>query len=131
MKKIAVLCRLRSENLNLLKRELRNINYFDAVFSDEDPDYIKFHNICKRIFNQIVGDELNIFNMRIINRFVKDVKVEFKIEENIIFDSLIYLLEVFLESIREEYNFFNSKTTDHDYKRFIREKKSQTIFRKC
>lgn len=44
--------------------------------------------------------------MRIINRFVKDVKVEFKIEENIIFDSLIYLLEVFLESIREEYNFF-------------------------
>lgn len=50
--KIAILFRNRSKNAEIVESELakNGIQYFYGMFTDEDLDYVEFHNKCQEMF---------------------------------------------------------------------------------
>lgn len=73
--KIAILCRARGNNSNVLEKALSDlgIDYFYGMFTDEDESYISFHQKCQEAFMKKFSKTKNI-NNRSLNLFVQDIK---------------------------------------------------------
>ena len=90
------------------KLEDNHIDFFFALFTDEDEEYIMFHRNALRIFNQIL-DESNFgrVNKTILNKVYRKLKDLYSEKDRLV-ESLIMLVEVFFERVCVEYKFLDN-----------------------
>jgi uvrD/REP helicase len=109
--KIAILTRNGMKDLNVqkIKEELDNskIQYFFALFTDEDPDYIKFHEICLNKFNGLVNEKM-VVTPKILKKLIDNVENIYTEKDNLT-KSLIKLLYIFCNRIFDDYIQFSSE----------------------
>jgi len=108
--KIAVLVRQGKNNKNTAKIlqtfHNNNLDYFDALFSEEDKEYRQFHSICLEKFNRLLNEKNGRLNKKILESLVKELE-NIKTSNNI-YGSLYYLLDSFIKGIfSNEFAFLN------------------------
>lgn len=107
--KLAILVQSRSGNLNYMLNDFdkNNINYFYALFTENDNDYIKFHINCAKVFSEMFSGE------RIGKTFLQKVYDKiFKLyldEKSKIVNSLLLLLKLFFRRINVDYGFLSEE----------------------
>lgn len=107
--KFVILVRGRSKNTDkILDTFNGSINYFNALFNDDDEEYINFHQKALNEFINILKKNNGRFNKAISNRLLKKLKIHYANEDLPVFNSLLKLLDSFLALIFEEYNFLSS-----------------------
>ena len=107
--KIAILVKQRGRNTNEILRAFKDakLPFFYALYSDEDRKYIEFHQKSLTEFLKIVSTSGNKINKVILQRFLGKVKDIFKNDDAEIYDSLLTLLETFLNRIFIEFGFLS------------------------
>lgn len=103
--KIAVLFRNRSKNAEIVEAELdrRGVQYFYGMFTDEEPDYVEFHNKCQEIFIRRFGKSKNI-NKKALEAFSDSVKTAYIKSTGKTIDSLLNLLDALVEKVSIDYS---------------------------
>lgn len=104
--KIAILAKSRGKNIDFIINEFLqyNIPYFYALFTDDDVNYLRFNRDCLYSFIELVKNDFTV-NKTKLNKLVKIIKDIYKNEDNVIFESLIKLLEIFREKIFIDFAF--------------------------
>lgn len=102
--KIAILFRNRSKNAEIVETELaRNgIQYFYGMFTDEDSDYVEFHNKCQEIFIRRFGKSKAI-NKKTLAAFSDSVRTAYAASAGKTVDSLLKLLDALVEKVSIDY----------------------------
>lgn len=102
--KIAILCRGRNLNSNVIETTLSNkgIDYFYGMFTDEDLDYINFHIKCQDLFISKFGKRKSINKHSLIS-FAESVSNAYSANSNKTINSLIRLLEALIEKVSVDY----------------------------
>ena len=102
--KIAILCRARGNNSNVLENALSDsgIDYFYGMFTDEDESYISFHQKCQEAFMKKFSKTKNI-NNRSLNLFVQDIKSEYSNALDKTNASLLTLLDALATKVATDY----------------------------
>ena len=102
--KIAILFRNRSKNAEIVEAELaRNgIHYFYGMFTDEDSDYVEFHNKCQEMFIRRFGKSKAI-NKKALAAFSDSVKTAYTASTGKTVDSLLKLLDALVEKVSIDY----------------------------
>ena len=108
---IAILVRQRAGNKNVNKiLEIfgkKEIPFFYALYSDEDKEYVEFHQKCLSKFLQQIQDS-NRFNKKLALKFFKEVENIFKLKKSEVYQSLLELLKTFLiKVIFDEFRSFS------------------------
>jgi len=104
--KISILAKSRGKNIDFIINEFsqHNIPYFYALFTDDDINYLRFNRDCLSQFIKLIKDDYTV-NKTKLNKLVKTIKEIYKDEDNVIFKSLIKLLEIFREKIFIDFAF--------------------------
>lgn len=109
--KVAILTRMgvRDFNVQKIKEKLdqKNIQYFFALFTDEDPEYTKFHDICLNIFNSLVNEKM-VITPKILKKLVDNVEKIYTEIDNLT-KSLMKLLNIFCDRIFDDYIQFSTE----------------------
>ncbi|RPF47683.1 DNA helicase-2/ATP-dependent DNA helicase PcrA [Hydrogenoanaerobacterium saccharovorans] len=102
--KIAILFRGRGKNAEIVEAELakNNIPYFYGMFTDEDTDYIEFHNKCQDMFIRRFGKSKSI-NKKALRTFSDSVKTAYAASTDKTVDSLLWLLDALVEKVAVDY----------------------------
>ena len=105
--KIAILVKQRSKNTDEILKSLRKkeSTFFYALYSDEDEEYIEFHKKSLIEFLKIVSSSDNKINKAIIHRFLRKVRNILKDENTETHNSLLVLLDTFLNKVLTEFRF--------------------------
>lgn len=107
--KVAILTRngIVSPNTKMIKEKLDffGIEYFFALFSDEDSDYIEFHEKALKIFDSVIVDKKTI-TRKMADKFIEKLTLIY-VNGNNIQLSLIKLTKVFLNKFFDEYKKFS------------------------
>ena len=86
-----------------------NISYYYALFGDEDYDYLRFHRECSFRFTEQIKKE-RVISKQSLDKFYELISKYFSHNKsNLIINSLLDLLKVFLARVRTEYNFLSSE----------------------
>lgn len=103
--KIAILFRGRGKNTEVVENELsnRHIPYFYGMFTDEDTDYINFHNKCQDIFIKRFGNQKTI-NKKSLISFSDSVRKAYSTVTGKTVDSLLKLLDALVKKVSVDYN---------------------------
>lgn len=103
--KIAILFRGRGKNAEIVEAELSNnsIPYFYGMFTDEDLDYVEFHNKCQEMFIKRFGKSKNI-NKKALIAFAESIKTAYSQSNMKTIDSLLYLLDALVEKVSVDYS---------------------------
>ena len=102
--RIAILFRGRGRNAEIVEEELSNIGvtYFYGMFTDEDADYVEFHNKCQEMFIKKFGKSKNI-NKKALTAFAESVKNAYTLTYRKTVDSLLRLLDALVEKVSVDY----------------------------
>jgi len=103
--KIAILFRGRGKNAGIVEAELANscVPYFYGMFTDEDPDYVDFHNKCQEMFISKFVKSKNI-NKKSLTTFSDSVKKAHESISGRTVDSLLRLLDALVEKVSIDYS---------------------------
>lgn len=109
--KVAILVRngISNNNTSKIKEILdkKNVEYFYALFTDEDNDYKNFHVRCLDEFNNLIKNK-NVVTYKILQNLKINIKKLFTGEEALI-KSLIKLLSIFCDNVLEECKHLNQE----------------------
>lgn len=102
--KIAVLFRGRGKNAEIVEAELTKklIPYFYGMFTDEDADYVEFHNNCQEMFIKRFGKSKAI-NKKALKAFSDSVKTAYSTTTGKTIESLLQLLDALVEKVAIDY----------------------------
>lgn len=102
--KLAVLVKGRGVNTDIIEKKLQEnqIDYFYALYKDDDEDYIAFHRTCLEIFNKTINKKSSVSRENLL-KFVNKVKDIYNKDNSKVFRSLISLLEVSVERVILDY----------------------------
>jgi len=102
--RVAILCRARGKNSEIIEEQLikNNIPYFYGMFTDEDADYIEFHNKCLDLFVMRFGKHKHI-NKKSLFAFSSSIKKMHELVQNKIDISLLWLLDALVEKVSVDY----------------------------
>lgn len=116
--RIAVLVKQRGNNIESIMNTLssQGVSYFYGLFSDEDPKYIEFHQICNRHFNELTHEYPRV-NKTIREELLRRVRVHYSNDDSPIIAAMNELLHVFLERFSTDYR----EMKDDDKVQLIRE----------
>lgn len=110
--RVAVLVRTGISNPNtqciVNKMRKENISLFSALFTDNDIEYDKFHEVCLFEFNKVIARK-EVINSKILDKFINNVKAYYENSSNEIIVSLIKLLEIFCNRIPNDYNYLKNE----------------------
>ncbi|MDR1166488.1 MAG: ATP-dependent helicase [Deltaproteobacteria bacterium] len=103
--KIAILFRVRGKNAEIVETELstKGAPYFYGMFTDDDADYVDFHNKCQEMFIKRFGQSKNI-NKKTLSAFFNSVKTVYTSETGKTVDSLLRLLYAQIEKVSIDYS---------------------------
>lgn len=102
--KISILFRGRGKNAEVIEAELsrKQIPYFYGMFTDEDIDYVEFHNKCHDMFLKRFGKQKTI-NKKALASFSNSVKKAYERTPGKTLDSLFRLLDALIEKVSIDY----------------------------
>lgn len=102
--KIAILFKSRGKNTEIIETELANsgILYFYGMFTDEDADYVDFHNKCKEMFIERFGKSKTI-TKKMLTVFSDSVKISYASVHKKTIKSLLQLLDALVEKVSIDY----------------------------
>lgn len=102
--KIAILFRNRSKNAEIVEAELakNGIQYFYGMFTDEDSDYVEFHNKCQELFIRRFGKSKAI-NKKALVAFANSVRAAYATSTGKTVESLLKLLDALMEKVSIDY----------------------------
>ncbi|ACL18706.1 UvrD/REP helicase [Desulfitobacterium hafniense DCB-2] len=103
--KITILFRGRGRNAEIVETELadKKVPYFYGMFTDEDADYVDFHNKCQEMFIKRFGKSKNI-NKKALTAFSDRVKTAYASATGKTVDSLLRLLDALVEKVSIDYS---------------------------
>lgn len=116
--RIAVLVRGRGRNVQAIIQQLddQEVDYFFALYTDDDPEYVVFHRECLHIFVDHIRSNERMTRMN-LNRYLRSVQNRFNDRQTPVVQSLLSLLQILLERLNEDYGFL----TNEDKSIFIRD----------
>jgi DNA helicase-2/ATP-dependent DNA helicase PcrA len=102
--KIAVLFKKRDKNAEIIEAEFinRKIPYFYGMFTDEDSEYIQFHNKCREMFIERF-DQQKTVNKKELVFFSSEVKSLYSAPTGKKVDALLKLLDALVEKVGVDY----------------------------
>lgn len=102
--KIAVLVRGRGGNADIIEAEMKKngIDYFYALYKDEDEEYIVFHKKCLEIFDKTL-QKRNSINRDMLIKFADSIKSIYSKSDSKIHESLVSLLYALADRISIDY----------------------------
>jgi DNA helicase-2/ATP-dependent DNA helicase PcrA len=103
--RIAVLFRMRSRGAEIVEKQLaRNgVPFFYGMFTDEDPDYVDFHNKCLDLFLKKFGKAKSI-SKKSLEAFANGMKKIYDSDINKTNTSLLRLLDALIEKVSADYS---------------------------
>lgn len=108
--KIALLVKQRGKNIDKILEILKDkVDYFYALYSDEDKEYIKFHQEILKVFLDIISSTEGRISKVISSTFMNKCKSIYRESHSETYSSLLQLLEVFLVKVFLDYNFLTSE----------------------
>ena len=101
---MALLLRGRNESVSILEQELQKIalDYFYGMFTDEDSEYIRFHEHCQSTLIKSLG-KTRYVNSRSLKQFVKKAEETYVAEDERTAASLYKLLNALVEKVTIDY----------------------------
>lgn len=105
--KLAILIKQRSPDIANLVEELNkeNVNFFYAIFSDDDLDYIKFHKISLEIFlEELKEKKPKSISKQFLEGYYNKIKNKYQ-KRTLTENSLLILLSAFIQNLLSEYKF--------------------------
>lgn len=109
---IAVLVQQRGRDVDMIIEEFerRNMDYFYALFSDEDEEYIDYHRKAMGIFFEVLNaSKYNRVNKSLLNKVYLNISKEYQGTETKLIESLLMLTKVFFDRITTEYIFLGDE----------------------
>lgn len=102
--RIAILFRGRGRNAEIVEFEFsdKNVPYFYGMFTDEDADYVDFHNKCQEMFIKRFGKSKTI-SRKALTAFADNVKTTYATATGKIIESLHQLLDALIEKVSIDY----------------------------
>lgn len=102
--KVALLFRGRGKNAEQVEDELTKIGipFFYGMFTDQDPEYIGFHNVCQEELIRRFERQKTV-NRRTLLSFSNAVKQKFISEHGKAVISLLKLLDALIEKVSVDY----------------------------
>jgi len=112
--KIAILFRGRGKNAEIVEAGLSSngVPYFYGMFTDEDTDYVDFHNKCQELFIKRFGKSKTI-NKKALTAFSDNIKAAYALTEGKTVDSLLRLLDALIEKVSIDYIDLSSEDKYH------------------
>lgn len=104
--KIIILVRGRWSNTPTILRTFKDFNFFYALFSDENPNYVMFHQKALIEFLDILSNSKGKMNKITCQKFIENIKKSYSVKSQTI-NSLIKLLIAFLKLVFSEYKFLS------------------------
>ena len=103
--KVAVLFRGRGRNAEIVEEQLArgDVSYFYGMFTDEDADYVEFHNKCLDHFVKKFGKAKSI-SKKSLQVFADGMKKIYDSDVNKTNTSLLRLLDALIEKISTDYS---------------------------
>ncbi len=103
--RIAILFRGRGKNAEMVETELtdKKVAYFYGMFTDEDAEYVEFHNKCHEMFIKRFGKSKSI-NKKALISFSDNVKKAYEVATGKTIDSLLRLLDALVEKVSIDYS---------------------------
>ncbi|MBS4030550.1 MAG: ATP-dependent helicase [Clostridiales bacterium] len=100
--RIAILVQQRSSNIEVIMDTLSSsgVDYFFGLFRDDDSEYIRFHMQSLLLFRDIIKNKATISKV-LLSKFYKMVKDELKDQDSPTYNSLLALLQIFINKIGE------------------------------
>lgn len=109
---VAVLVQQRGRDIDMIIEEFeyRNIDYFYALFSDEDEAYIDYHRKAMSIFFEVMNtSKYNRVNKTLLNKVYSQIVRAYQESDAKLIESLLMLTRVFFERITTEYIFLGDE----------------------
>lgn len=102
--KIALLLRARNDSVAILEQELQkaSLEYFYGMFTDEDTEYIRFHEHCQIHLIRALG-KTRYVNSRSLKQFAKKAKETYVGKDERTVASLNMLLDALVEKVIFDY----------------------------
>lgn len=102
--KIAILFRSRGKNAEIVETTLakEGIQYFYGMFTDDDLEYVEFHNKCQEIFIKRFGKSKTI-NKKALTGFSDSLKTVYSTTTGKTISSLLRLLDALVEKVSIDY----------------------------
>lgn len=110
--KIAILVKQRGHNIDVILNEFKeqSIEYFYALFSDEDTNYIKYHEeIVKIFFDELNSSKTKSINKTFLEKVYSKISSYYKDDNSQIISSLLRLTKAFFNKILKDYKFLNNE----------------------
>ena len=107
--RLAILIRQRSKDINILVDQLNavGVKFFYALFSDDDKDYINFHNIVLELFLKCLREHNpRSISKQFLDRYYSLIEKKYSCGSQTE-KSLLVLLKAFLKNLQEEYKFLD------------------------
>lgn len=103
--KIAILFRGRNKNVEIIEAELadKKVPYFYGMFTDEDVEYVDFHNKCQEMFIKRFGKSKSI-TKKALAAFSDNVKKAYGLAAGKTTTSLFRLLDALAEKVSIDYS---------------------------
>lgn len=108
----AILVQQRGTGVNMIIEELEknNIEYFYALFSDEDEEYIEFHRKASEIFFQTLNSSRNNrINKTFLDKVYSKILAKYRGNKTKLIESLLLLTNAFFCRIAKEYIFLGNE----------------------
>jgi len=108
--KIAILTKQRGKNIDAIISTFasQGVPYFYGLFTDDDVNYLKFNRDCLYQFIELIKNDFTV-NKTKLNKLVKAIVDIYKTETNVIFQSLIKLLEIFKDKVFIDFAFLSNE----------------------
>lgn len=102
--KIALLLRGRNDSVQILEQVLQNasLDYFYGMFTDEDSEYVSFHEHCQSVLIKNLG-KTRYVNSRSLKQFTKKAEDTYSAEDERTAASLYKLLDALVEKVTLDY----------------------------
>lgn len=104
---IAVLVKQRNRNTQKILEILRDgkLDFFYALYTDEDPEYVEFHKKSLKEFLKTISRTEGRINTATCQRFAKRMENIYKKQSQDIHESLLTLLKTFMKVVFTEFKF--------------------------
>ena len=102
--KVALLLRGRNDSVPILEQALQkaSLEYFYGMFTDEDMEYVRFHEHCQNVLIKNLG-KTRYVNSRSLKQFVKIAEETYMAEDERTAASLNKLLDALVEKVTLDY----------------------------
>lgn len=106
---VAILVKQRGENVNRIIEQLAEdkVPFFFGLFTDEQPDYIRFHRHCLFEFIELLKSKGQI-TKKLSKDHISKIEQIYEDKESSLSDALIQLLGVFWKKVFSDYSAFSN-----------------------